>query len=145
MDWSGAESVTTRNLRGEPVDLAGWWLRDSGMQGGPLAHGYSFPAGTVVPAGGSIVLHVGKGTNGGGHYHWGLTKPVFDNPSEGPQWVADGGYLFDPNGNLRAAQQYASWAPSSSPRNRGRDAGGPVPSRDRPSGRTGVSARSRPG
>jgi endonuclease YncB( thermonuclease family) len=61
-DAEGTDSV---NLNGEwarvanassaPVSIAGWWVRDSGLRR------YTFPAGTVVPARGSVYVHVGKG------------------------------------------------------------------------------------
>jgi micrococcal nuclease len=110
--WQGAETVSIANQGANPVNLAGWWLRDSSYHG-KLARGYTFPAKTVIPAGGTIVLHTGKGTNGGGHYYWGLNGNVrvFDNVTNAPTLMADGAYLFDPQGDLRAAQQYAPHAP----------------------------------
>lgn len=110
--WRGAETVSISNPGPKPVNLAGWWLRDSAYVG-KLAHGYTFPAGVVVPAGGMIVLHTGKGSNGGGHYYWQLPAGdrVFDNVTGAPTHMADGAYLFDPQGDLRAAHQYATHAP----------------------------------
>ena len=34
--------------------------------------------------------------------HWGLDSPPFENPSYDERATGDGGYLFDPRGNLRA-------------------------------------------
>jgi micrococcal nuclease len=108
--WWGKETVTITNHSAAPVDLTKWWLRDSSFHG-KRAHGYTFKAGTVVPAGGSIVVYSTKGANGPGQYNWGLPNPVFDNVTAAPTNMADGAYLFDPKGDLRAAQQYAPNAP----------------------------------
>lgn len=109
----GAETVSITNQGTNPVSLADWWVRDSGYQG-PRGRGYQFPAGTVVPTGGTIFLHInGKKPNGGGHYYWGLPDNVhlFNDVTGEPVYMADGAYLFDPKGDLRAAQQYAPHAP----------------------------------
>lgn len=103
--WQGKETVTITNHSAAPVNLTNWWLRDSSKHGN-LAHGYTFKAGTVVPAGGSIVVYSTKGANGPGQHNWGLPNPVFDNVTKAPTNMADGAYLFDPQGDVRAAQQY---------------------------------------
>lgn len=110
--WNGDETVTISNQGAKPVSLADWWIRDSSYHG-KLARGYTFPAGTVIPAGGAIILHIGKGSNSNGHYYWNLGENVrlFDNVTNAPTFMADGAYLFDPQGDLRAAQQYAPHAP----------------------------------
>jgi endonuclease YncB( thermonuclease family) len=82
------------------VSLAGWWVRDSSQRR------YRFPAGTVVPAGGAIELHVGNGPSAGGTYHWGQARPVFENATGGSKGIGDGAYLFDPQGDLRYWQVY---------------------------------------
>ena len=84
----------------KPVSLDGWWVRDSHLRR------YTFPAGTVLPAGGDLYVHPGKGVNTGNHYYWNLDGPVFENVSGDPTYNGDGGYLFDPQGDLRAWQQY---------------------------------------
>jgi hypothetical protein len=81
------------NPSGAPVSLQNWRFRDSALR-----H-YTFPASAVIPAGGSITLRMGRGGEGGGEYHWGLSSPPFENNG-------DGGYLFDPRGNLRASVIY---------------------------------------
>ncbi|MBW6434374.1 lamin tail domain-containing protein [Actinoplanes hulinensis] len=101
-DPDGADE---QNLNGEwfqvhnpsaaPVPIAGWWVRDTGLRR------YTFQAGTVVPAGGDVYVHVGKGTDTADHKHWGLTKPILSNADPARHSVGDGGYLFDPQGDLR--------------------------------------------
>ena len=108
--WN-ADDDDSRNINGEwvrisnpdPVNavaLGGWWFRDSHLRR------YTFPDGATVPAGGSIKLHVGRGTNGPTTFYWGLAEAVFENPSDGAAQIGDGGYLFDPDGDLRAHAQY---------------------------------------
>ena len=79
-----------------PLHLGGWWFRDSS------ARRFTFPAGSVVPPDGSVTLHVGRGDGDERDLYWGLPAPAFENPSGGRRAMGDGGYLFDPRGNLRA-------------------------------------------
>jgi endonuclease YncB( thermonuclease family) len=81
-----------------PVPLSGWYLRDSGLRR------YNFPAHAAIPPGGTVTVNVGAAT--GGALGWGLSVPVFENVSGGPQAIGDGAYLFDPLGNVRAAMVY---------------------------------------
>jgi micrococcal nuclease len=84
-----------------PVALRHWTFRDSS------ALTYRFPRHARIPANASIVLHMGRGRNGGGTYYWGLRTPPFQNPDNHPRRaVGDGAYLFDPRGNLRAWVMY---------------------------------------
>ena len=83
-----------------PLNLAGWWFRDSALRR------YVFPPGAVVLASGSIRLRIGAGRDRSNTYHWGLTGPAFDNATNDRKQKGDGGYLFDPHGNLRAHVQY---------------------------------------
>ncbi|UQU67924.1 lamin tail domain-containing protein [Couchioplanes caeruleus] len=94
------EWVRIDNGSGTAVALGGWWVRDSALRR------YTFRAGTAVPAHGSVFVHVGKGTDTATHKYWGQTAPVFDNPTGDEQALGDGGYLFDPRGDLRAWMQY---------------------------------------
>ena len=93
------EWVKVRNLDpSNPVPLDGWWLRDSALRR------YVFPAGTTIPAGGTVTLFVGPGTNTASDFFWGQRSGVFDNvTSEGG---GDGAYLFDTEGDLRAWMVY---------------------------------------
>jgi endonuclease YncB( thermonuclease family) len=108
--WN-ADGSDGENLNGEwvritnadllhPLDLGGWWFRDSALRR------YTFPPGTFLIAGGSIQLRIGAGRDTATTYHWGLRTPAFDNATNDRRQMGDGGYLFDPRGNLRAHVQY---------------------------------------
>ncbi len=84
------------NAGSTPVAIGGWWFRDSGLRR------YTYPAGTEVPAHGSVTLHVGSGVATATDKYFGLTAPIFDNPTLDRYAMGDGGYLFDPKGDLRA-------------------------------------------
>jgi hypothetical protein len=99
------EFVKIQNLGTSAVALGGWWVRDS------LLRRFTFPAGTMLPAGRTITMHVGHGIASADTFYWGLDEPAFEN-AYGPDDSADGanrgdgGYLFDPQGDLRAAMVY---------------------------------------
>lgn len=88
-----------------PVPIGHWWFRESSYLG-HYAHGYTFPAGTTIPANGEITLHVGRGRNTARTFYWGMNRPLFGNGAKAPHWEGDGGYLFDPQGDLRAWMMY---------------------------------------
>jgi endonuclease YncB( thermonuclease family) len=92
-DNVNGEWAQIANPSGAPVSLHGWRFRDSALR-----H-FTFPASATVPAGGSVRLRMGRGRNRGNEFHWGLSTPPFENHG-------DGGYLFDPRGNLRASVIY---------------------------------------
>ena len=99
------EWVDVTNLGVNPVDLSGWWVRDAAYRG-YKAHGYTFPAGTVVAPGDRVRLKIGHGTDGGGVLYWGLSIPIFANVTEGATFMGDGAWLYDPKGDLRAWYMY---------------------------------------
>ncbi|WP_045744200.1 lamin tail domain-containing protein [Actinoplanes rectilineatus] len=104
------DGVDADNLNGEyfrivnpssrAVPVGGWWVRDSALRR------YTIPPGNVVPAGGEFVVHVGRGTNTATHKYWGLSQPIFTNVDPANHGYGDGGYLFDPQGDLRAWDVY---------------------------------------
>ena len=101
------EWVDIRNGGIRPLSLRGWWFRDSWLR--YSAHrlpGYEFPPGTVVPAGGSVRLHMGCGANTPTDLHWCQRESVFENVTSNGRGLGDGGYLFDPQGDLRASTNY---------------------------------------
>ncbi|HWS36732.1 MAG TPA: lamin tail domain-containing protein [Actinoplanes sp.] len=105
-----AEGNDAENLNGEwfqvhnpsaaDVPVGGWWVRDSGLRR------YTFPAGTVIPAGGDVYVHIGSGRDTATHKYWGLSKPVFSNADPAHHSVGDGGYFFDVHGDLRGWEIY---------------------------------------
>ncbi len=106
------EWVRIHNPSPRALDLGGWWFRDSS------ARRFTFPSEAVIPPDGDVTLHVGRGSGDGDEFHWGLPGPAFENPSGGARAMGDGGYLFDPHGNLRAWSIYpgpgdawAGWRP----------------------------------
>jgi endonuclease YncB( thermonuclease family) len=91
-----------------PVSLAGWRLRDASARSKGVKDkgAYKFPADAVIPAGGSVIVRVGRGTNGNGTFYWGLAKPLFQNVKKDKRMMGDGVYLFDPQLEMRAHVQY---------------------------------------
>ncbi|MEV0898855.1 lamin tail domain-containing protein [Actinoplanes sp. NPDC049802] len=94
-EWVRIGNPSTRD-----VPIGGWWIRDSGLRR------YTFAAGTVAPAGGAVYVHIGRGRDTATHKYWGLTAPVFANIIPALHFNGDGGYLFDPQGDLRAWMIY---------------------------------------
>jgi endonuclease YncB( thermonuclease family) len=94
------EYVRVQNRGSRPLDLSGWWVRDSSPRR------YHFPAGLVLQPDQRITLRVGRGTDTLDTLYWGLHTPIFDNVSHDQRFIGDGAYLFDPQGDLRAWQMY---------------------------------------
>ncbi|MDP9386247.1 MAG: nuclease [Actinomycetota bacterium] len=103
------EWVDIRNAGPADVPLAGWWMRDSYLVfGAGRVPGFAFPPYAVVPAGGSVRLYVGCGPNRPDtprRFYWCQRSTVFENASRA-RFIGDGGYLFDPQGDLRASAIY---------------------------------------
>lgn len=99
------EWIKVENHSGYDVPLAGWRVRDSAARG-YLQRGYVFPSGAKVRAGSAVYVHVGKGSNTGTRFYWGLSAPIFENATSSPTYMGDGGYLFDPQGDMRAWRMY---------------------------------------
>lgn len=94
-----AEWVDIRNEGSTDVPIGGWWLRSAAQDS------FFFPAGSVVRAGGTTRVYVGKGTQTATTFHWGFSAPRFNNLSPTHR-VGGGAYLFDPQGDLRAHSSY---------------------------------------
>jgi endonuclease YncB( thermonuclease family) len=100
-DFVNGEWIRIRNL--DPVTtvaLGGWWVRDSQLRR------YSFPSWATLPPGETITIHVGDGPDTWTELFWGLPRPVFENVTADERALGDGAYLFDPEGDLRAAMVY---------------------------------------
>ena len=83
------------------LDMHNWWFRDS-----HLRPRLEFPAGAQIPPGGSIKVHAGRGQHDADSFYWGLGEAPWENVVGGARAMGDGGYLFDPKGNVRAFVQY---------------------------------------
>jgi endonuclease YncB( thermonuclease family) len=90
------------------IALGHWWVRDADHRR------YTIPAGTVLAPGETLTVYAGRGTNHGNSLYWGLTAPPFQNPGTS-QHLGDGGYLFDPQGDLRAYMIYPCVVACTSP------------------------------
>lgn len=99
--------ILNRN-RSTAVDMSGWFVRDTFLRpmtaaGTPSVHpGFTFPRGTVLAAGKTLTVHVGSGTNTADHFYWRQSAFAFENETGAPTYSGDGGYLFDPQGDLRS-------------------------------------------
>jgi hypothetical protein len=107
-----AQGQDSKNIIGEyaritnldlvnPVPLNGWWFRDSHLR--PRV---DFGPNAVIPPGGSIYVRVGRGQDTADTFYWNLGESVWENVVGGRRAMGDGGYLFDPQGDLRAYVQY---------------------------------------
>ena len=94
------EWLRIANLGSRPINIGGWWVRDSSTKR------YVFAELTTLPAGGRITVHVGRGRDDFDTLYWGLREPIFDNPTSDARALGDGAYLFDPQGDLRAWDMY---------------------------------------
>lgn len=94
------EVVRIRNAGSTAVDLSGWRVRESSQH-----PAYRFAAGTTVPAGSTLKLHVGTGSDRRLRKFWGARRPLFENATADNS-MGDGAYLLDPDGDLRAHHMY---------------------------------------
>jgi endonuclease YncB( thermonuclease family) len=88
------EWIEVRNLGSRQVKVGHWRVKDSDLKQ------YRLPSWATVPPHGSTFVHVGRGRSHGNHFYWGLGRALFDNEH------GDGGYLFDPQGDLRGWDIY---------------------------------------
>jgi endonuclease YncB( thermonuclease family) len=103
--WKGGaevngEYIKIQNFSSSTLSLGGWWVRDNALRR------YTFPSSAKVKPGGSIYVHPGKGRNTSTHFYWGLSAAIFEDVTNAPTYLGDGGYLFDPQGDLRRWQMY---------------------------------------
>jgi endonuclease YncB( thermonuclease family) len=101
------EWADIHNAGARPLSLRGWWFRDSWLTYGRHHRpGYAFPDNATVPAGGTVRVHMGCGSNTASDLHWCQHRDVFENVTSDRRQMGDGGYLFDLEGDLRAAMTY---------------------------------------
>ena len=103
--WKGGAAVNGEyfkitNYSRTTLALSGWWVRDNALRR------YTFPSTAKVKPGGSIYVHPGKGRNTSTHLYWGRPPRSSRTPTSAPNYLGDGGYLFDPQGDLRRWQMY---------------------------------------
>lgn len=109
IQWD-ADGADNRNPNGEwaeivnhhptaTLSLRGWQFRDSALRY------YKFPSTAKIPPGGSVYLHPGRGRNNGKHFYWNVGEAIFEN-IDASRNLGDGGYLFDPRGDLRTSFTY---------------------------------------
>jgi glycerophosphoryl diester phosphodiesterase len=67
------EHVVLRNVWSKPVDVGGWYMRDAAYNLLPIPEGY------VIPAGGTLRVYVGPGTNTPDRYYVGRASSVLNN------------------------------------------------------------------
>ena len=96
------EWIRVRNLdAGAAVPIGGWVLRDAALRE------FRLPAGAVVPAGGSVTLFVAPGSSGAATCSTGASASRCSRTRRTTRSAnGDGGFLFDPRGNLRAWSLY---------------------------------------
>jgi endonuclease YncB( thermonuclease family) len=103
--WKGGaavngEYIKVTNKSATTLSLGDWWVRDNALRR------YTFPQTAKVKPGGSVYVHPGKGRNTSTHFYWGLSAAIFEDATSSPTYLGDGGYLFDPQGDLRRWQMY---------------------------------------
>jgi competence protein ComEC len=69
------EYVTFRNAGDGPLDVGGWTLRDEAEKT------YTFPE-LTVPAGGTVTVYTGSGTDTETELYWGADGPVWNNAGD---------------------------------------------------------------
>lgn len=60
----GQDLVEISNISSSSVDISGWEVQDYANNSAVVSHpGFAFPGGTILPAGGVAVVHLGTGTD----------------------------------------------------------------------------------
>ena len=93
------EWIKVQNRGTAALALGGWWVRDAQFRR------FRFPPGTVLAPGATVTVFASRGSASAGRFFWGLAIPPFQNPGDSRR-LGDGGFLFDPQGDLRAAMLY---------------------------------------
>ena len=110
VDNVNGEWIKVRNRGSRTLDLGRWWVRDA------MLRRFTFPRGTAVAPGATVTVHVGRGRNRPGVFHWGLSRPIFENARDDGLNLGDGAFLFDRRGDLRKAMLYPCVVACSDPR-----------------------------
>lgn len=91
--------ITNQSLI-DDLRLGGWMVRNTS----PFH--YRFPAGTTVPPGETLTVHVGNQQNRPLHHYWHSTSQRFWDPTGPPQHVGNGAFVVDPHVDIRAWDLY---------------------------------------
>jgi len=94
------ESMIVRNIGNSPVDVSGWLLRDSSLEGW-----FTFPQGQVIAPNDYRVVFVGQGESRERSLFLGSLTPIFANVQYRP-FIGDGAYLLDRATAVRTYFQY---------------------------------------
>lgn len=70
------EFLVFENTGESALDISGWRVEDA------VGHRYAFPGGTELPAGGSVSLHTGPGSDRGTDLYWGRGTAVWNNTGD---------------------------------------------------------------
>jgi competence protein ComEC len=70
------EYVVFENTGGETLGLSGWTVSDE------ADHRYTFPDGVTLPAGETLTLHTGSGTDTESDLYWGSGQPIWNNAGD---------------------------------------------------------------
>lgn len=112
-DWKNVNGEYIRianQSTSQAADLSGWSLRDGSL------NWLRFPAGTVIPANDALTVRVGMGRNTPSTIYWGRKRPVFSNLGVTADYMGDGAYLIDRQGNVRAWYMYPCLGTCDDPR-----------------------------
>ncbi len=112
-DWKNVngEYVRIANLSPDTAaDVSGWSMRDGSL------HWLRFPANTVIPPNDALTIRVGQGTDTADTLYWDRKRPVFSNLGVTPEYMGDGAYLIDRQGNIRAWYVYPCLGTCGDPR-----------------------------
>jgi endonuclease YncB( thermonuclease family) len=95
------EYVAIHNPGTSTLNISGWTVRDGAL------NWFRLPPGTTVSPGRTFTVHVGSGANTADAAYWGWRRPIFTNATrDGADYMGDGAYLLDPQGNVRAMFTY---------------------------------------
>lgn len=102
-DWKNVNGEYIRILNTSAdvtADVSNWSLRDGSL------NWLRFPNGTSIAPGRYLTVRVGMGRNDADTLYWGRKRPVFSNLNVTPDYMGDGAYLIDRQGNVRASYVY---------------------------------------
>jgi len=84
-----AEWVRVKNFSTVTKSISGWRIDD------PQGHRYTFPTGSKLGPGKSVVIHTGTGTNTTSHKYWRESYYVWNNTGDTARFRTPAGTLID--------------------------------------------------